>query len=113
MIGINVLFIWSLFRAEKGVRDLAKRRLRKAIAKTSEKHPKLSFSFKQQARAKGKMYTYIEILILEPIAAMGGWDEASDGELVLNLEGDVESAWIAMRICGIWSSDTGSTLSRS
>src|SRR5210317_2372306 len=92
MIAINVLFIWSLFRAEKGVRELAKRRLRKALSKACENHSKLSFSFKQQARAKGQMYTYIEILILEPIAAFGGWDEASDGELVLNLEENVVSA---------------------
>lgn len=97
MIGINALFIFALVRAEKGVRELANRRLRKAFVKATEKHTKLSFSMKQQARGKG-IFTYIEIIILEPIAAFGGWDEASDGELVLNLEEQLESVWFAIRV---------------
>ncbi|CAJ1945539.1 unnamed protein product [Cylindrotheca closterium] len=92
MIAVNALFILSLFRAEKGVRDLAKRRLRKVLVAAGAKHSKLSFALKQQERGKG-IFMYLEICILEPLAAHGGWDEGSDGEVVLNLEmEEIESA---------------------
>lgn len=90
MIGFNGLFILALIRAEKGVRELAKRRLRKALARNTQKHPKLNFAMKQQPRGKN-IFSYIEIVIVESIAVQGGWDEATDGELVLQLE-EIESA---------------------
>mmetsp|Transcript_2755 Transcript_2755/g.6456 ORF Transcript_2755/g.6456 Transcript_2755/m.6456 type:complete len:187 (+) Transcript_2755:146-706(+) len=85
MIAINALFILALFRAEKGVRELAKRRLRKVLSAACEKHTNLSFTMRQQERGKG-VFMYLEICILEQVEAKGGWDEASDGEVVLNLE---------------------------
>lgn len=92
MIAINALFILALFRAERGVRELAKRRLRKALNAASAKHPRLSFTMKQQERGKG-IFMYLEICILDPIKTTGGWDEGSDGEVVLNIElEELESA---------------------
>lgn len=92
MIAINALFILALFRAERGVRELAKRRLRKVLNAASAKYSRLSFTMKQQERGKG-IFMYLEICIVDPIKTTGGWDEGSDGEVVLNIElEELESA---------------------
>jgi sensor domain CHASE-containing protein len=94
LVGINVLFVLSMFRTENRLRMKARRGLRKVLQEATNTHSKLAFQLKQQDRGRKQIFYYIEVSIEMPIALSGAWetDDGDDGDVTVNLASMVQSA---------------------
>eukprot|EP00980_Cylindrotheca_fusiformis_P022630 scaffold9523_cov103-Cylindrotheca_fusiformis.AAC.7 len=92
LIAANILFVLFLFKTEQKLRQKAQKDLRKVLQQATTTHDNLAFHLKQQSRGKNKVFYYIEITTIMPIAVHGAWADDDDGDFTVNVESTVQSA---------------------